>query len=350
MNDLLDKINDINIDLSEYEIEELNDIEKQNIKRRVKKKIYEGKKKSRRKIALVAVAIGTFILVSIPNPVMAALKDFVFDFRFGNDNGIESAESNNYIQAIEDEKFSNDKVDIKLNNVMVDSSMIALDYEVYFKDGRTELNKDLYYSIFGDTISLYDENGNVIYKDGTIGAINGVYDTFEVDSEDTKKGHYKVFFTSSEAKIPKIEKLNVKFNDIKLENSRNEEVLSEHLNWDCSFTLSEMFRNYKALEYKWKDTENIKVQKATSLPTGVVLKFTYTAKGHDSVNDILNMNLVTEDGIKVNTTGANVEDSPGGEQYKIIFNGISSFDDVDKFTLEIKNPDGSSIDKVEFTK
>lgn len=356
MNKILDEINDLKIDLSEYDVEELNDFEKQDIKKRVNMKLTKNKNGGKRKIAIIAASIGICMLIGFSSPAMANIKSFVFGILGGEGSGIENAESNGYIQNIDDVIFADDKLDIRLTNVMVDSSKIALDYEIKFKDDSIKLDdkidkeKDLGYGVSIANISLYDENGNIIYKDGITGIVDGNYSKFEVNSEDNKKGHYKVIFYSQEAGIPKIDKLNIEFNEFKFSNNKNEVILNENLNWACNVNLNEKFKTYKTLEYMWTDSENIKVNKAISLPTGINLKFIYSAKGHDPINDIMEINLVTEDGVKIKAAGSSVEDGREGDKYNISFNEITSFENAEKFTLEIKNPDGVTIDKVNFTK
>jgi len=304
------------------------------IRKDKKKKKYFLKRKG-----IVAVAVIIIIFVMTPD-ARAAISSFISKF---TNPGIVNAEMNNYIQPINDIATSTDKIDIKLNNIMVDSSKIILDYEVNFKADNIDLNKFEYYFSSGD-ISLWDENaGNPTLIGGGIGI-------FEKDGIDSKKGHYRVMYKSNEANIPKINKLNIKFKHIKISNPRDEIELDETFNWDSTVVLDDKFNNYKTIEYKWNNSENIKVYKAESLPTGMALEFLYSAKGREYMDDICNMKLLTEDGKEYSLSSASVDGNEMGDRYSVLFNGVTSFEDINKFTLEIKNPKLGTVDRIEFTK
>ena len=79
---------------------------------------------------IVAAAVIIIILGMTPS-VRATISDFISSFK---NPGIENAQLNNYIQPVNDISISTDKIDIKLNNIMVDSSKIILDYEIFLYD------------------------------------------------------------------------------------------------------------------------------------------------------------------------------------------------------------------------
>jgi len=315
----------------------------------------DNKKKNHfiKRKGIVAVAVVIIILGMTPS-VRAAINDFVSSFK---NPGIENAQMNNYIQPINDMSVATDKVDIKLNNIMVDKSKIILDYEMNFKGDDINLNLSEN-NLFYWNMSLCDENGNELYRqvyeeDENIKTENvnssiftGGEQKFEKDSIDSKKGHYRVMVTSNEATIPKISKLNIKINKIKIEQLKIDELL----NWNSTVVLDDKFNNYKTIEYKWNNSENIKVYKAESVPTGISMEFLNSAKGRDAMDDVSNMKLLTESGEEYSLSGASVEENGDVDRYRMMFNGITSFQDVDKFTLEIKNPKLGTVDRVEFTK
>jgi len=326
--------------------------------------IRKDKKKKKHFIkrkGIVAAAAVIIIILGMTPSVRATINDFISNLK---NPGIENAQLNNYIQPINDMSVSTDKVDIKLNNIMVDKSKIILDYEMNFKGDDIDLNLSENYSFYWN-MSLCDEEGNELYRQGyelyrqgyeedeniktenvKPAIFTGGEEKFEKDDVDSKKGHYRVMFTSNGADIPKISKLNIKINKIKIEQLKIDELL----NWDSTVVLDDKFNNYKTIDYKWNNSDNIKVYKAESIPTGIAMEFLYSAKGRDVMDDVCNMKLLTESGEEYSLSSTSVKENGEGDRYSIVFNGITSFQDINKFTLEIKNPKLGTVDRVEFTK
>lgn len=312
-------------------------------------KSYNKKTKSKkRKYYLTAASLALATTIGLSNPVRAAIEQFVFSFK---NPGIESAVKNDYVQKISDTEVSSDKFNMKLNNVLVDSGHIALDFEIKIKDNSI-LPKNLDHLYIYNDLSLYNENGDIIMKDGVINSFSG--EDFILDASNIENNilNLKILFTSNPAEIPTIDTLKINIEKIVFRDIQNDTVLlSQDLNFDTSIKLDDKFKNPTNISYSFNnDNPNIKVHKATALPTGMSLDFDYLPFGHQE--NILNKTTLVDENNKVyKLSSASEETLPGGGvNLKIVFDGITSFDNADKFTLEIENPDGSTVDKVEFNR
>lgn len=340
-----------NLKSEEYEIPTSVSIKIENAFDKIRKEDKSNGIHNKKKWIVAAAGVLILTSVCMTPQVGKAINEFIFHF---SNPGIENAKSNNYVQYIDDKSISTDKVDIKLSNIIADSSKIILDYEMNFKGEDVNLNLDEKYLMYSD-FSISDEKGNSVERSSNIengGAriafdeINGIEEKFEKDNMDSKKGHYRIMLTSNYANIPKISKLNIKFNKLVIEQLD----IDENLNWETNIILDEKFCDSKKINYKWKDSEKIKVNKEETLPTGTVIEFIYYIKDKELLSGGFKMKLKTEDGKEYHMSGANLETNADGYNYHILFDGLTSFDNVNKFTLEFEKNNSVSIDKVEFTK
>lgn len=300
-----------------------------------------------RKYVATAAGLAIVAIIGITTPVRATIEQLIFSFK---NPGIENAVKNNYIQNISDREISTDKFDMKLKNVLVDPSHIALDFEIVLKDSsiislRNFKNIDVYSSI-----SLYNENSNVIKKDGEVGPIGSLEYIVDHSNLDNKILGLKVLFGSSTATIPNISKLNINIEDLTFRSVIADKIVSStDLNWNISVDLDSKFTNYNTIDYSFvNDCPNIVVNKVKALPTGMFIDFDYLVPGHNE-NIMLHTKLIDENGKEYRITSFSMEGlGNGGDNLKGVFEGLTSFDSSDSFTLEIENPDGITIDKVHF--
>ena len=319
-----------------------NDLKCVNLKSHTKKH-----KSKKRKYYLTAASLALATTIGLSNPVRAAIEQFVFSFR---NPGIESDVKNDYVQKISDTEISSDKFNMKLNNVLVDSGHIALDFEIKIKDNSI-VPEDIDQFNAAIDMDLYNENGDIISKEGIPGYVLGMYSTMDKSNIENNLLGLKVLFTSNSAQIPNINVLKINIKNVIFRHLVDTVILSQDLNFDTSIKLDDKFKNPTNISYSFNnENPNIKVHKATSLPTGMSLEFDYFPFGHYE-NIIHKTTLVDENNKKYTLSSASEETLPGGGvALKIVFDGLTSFDNANKFTLEIENPDGSTVDKVEFNR
>ncbi|EGT3616990.1 DUF4179 domain-containing protein [Clostridium perfringens] len=302
---------------------------------------------NKRKYASIAAGISLVALLGLSSPVRATINKIFF-----NNPGIESAINNNYIQEISNKEIVTDDFNMKLNNVLVDSSHIILEFELDIRNAKTlfklDSEKDNVYS----DIALYTGDGEVICEDGYVGMIGSNVYTFDDSKISEGKLYLRTLFESTEGKIPKMDHIKIKFKSLKFRNSTTDKLIySSELNWDLNVNLDNKFTQVNEIQYSFEnESPNIVIHDAKAIPTGLFLNFDYLVPGHDE-NILLAMRVIDENGKEYRMNGANMESlENGGDRLSGTFDGISSFDNVEKFTLEIKNPDGKTIDKVSFFK
>ncbi|MDS0524867.1 hypothetical protein NNC19_04185 [Clostridium sp. SHJSY1] len=126
--------------------------------------------------------------------------------------------------------------------------------------------------------------------------------------------------------------------------------IDEDLNWETNIILDEKFSNSTKINYKWKDSEKIKVNNEETLPTGTIVEFFYYIKDKELLSGGYKIKLKTEEGKEYYMSGANLETNNDGYNYHILFDGLTTFENVNKFTLEFENNNSGAIDSVEFSK
>lgn len=194
----------------------------------------------------LAAALILAVLISFTPPAKATIKNIIFSFQ---SKGIENAIENNYIQSITNEKLSTNKFDISLKNVLVDSANIALDFEILLKDNLPSLikstdNLDIY-----SNISLYDENGKVVFKDGIFGPISGGSTSINRDNLDNNTLNFKVLLDSNKAKIPSIKKLNINAESLVFRDLNKDKIIfKSEFKWNPSIELDKKFYDSKPIK------------------------------------------------------------------------------------------------------
>lgn len=312
----------------------------------MKSKERKGKSNKRK---YIAVAVGLIIttLIGLSSPVRATINKLFF-----NNPGIESAINNNYIQEVSNEGIVTDDFNMKLNNVLVDSSHIILEFELDVKNAKNLLKLDSEKTDVYNDISLYTGDGEIISEDGQKGAIGSAEYTFDNSKASEGKLYLRTLFESTEGKIPKMDELKIKFNNVNFRNLTTDNLIySSELNWNLTVNLDDKFTQVNEIQYSFEnESPNIVIHEAKAIPTGLFLNFDYLVPGHDE-NILWAMKVIDENGKEYRMNGANMESlENGGDRLSGTFDGISSFDNVEKFTLEIKNPDGKTIDKLNFSK
>lgn len=295
---------------------------------------------------LTAAGLLIAVLISFSSPVKAALENLIFSF---NNSGIENAVGNDYIQKISDTAISTDKFDISLENVLVDPYNIALDFKLLLKD-TSILPKEFDSKSITTTISLSDENNTTISKYGDPGVFG--YLAYDIDYSNLNNNilGVKVLFKSTDVELQDFSQLNITVQDINFNTIKGSTIFTQPLNWDLNINLDDKFVQSKSIDYTTSNSSsNINIKKVTSYPTGMFIDLDYLAPGHDE-NLLSHMKLIDENGAKYKISNASIGQlENGADTISGIFEGLTSFDNVSTFALEIENPDGLTIDRVEFT-
>ena len=149
---IYDMLNDIEVDLSEYDREDFNDIEKMKIKKKFRKSI--GKKNSsfsyKRNISVASIAILSLVIVSItPAGTYASkiISDLVFDIKSALRIDVDDG---NYIKVI-NQSITKEDITLRLNEAVLNDgeliiSMTTKSKEKIPQDTRIggNLNQKLY--------------------------------------------------------------------------------------------------------------------------------------------------------------------------------------------------------------
>lgn len=305
----------------------------------------KGRKKNKhmKKTYIAAAGLALAVMIGTSTPVKAIVEKFIFNFY---NAGVEEAAKQDYVQHISDEKISTSKYDIELKNILVDRANIALAFELTIHD-KNLLENTKYMDA---NIELYDENGNLVHKDGIARAIGGTeYYIDYKDIENNKLG-LNVLYTSASAEIPKINGLKIIVKDIFFRNPYKDEAIevSTDLNWEMNVNLDGKFAENKEIPYKAvTESKNFEVNNAMALPTGMFIDINYFPHGHDE-NLMLKITLVDDKGNRYKSSGSARMNAltNGGDSYQSTFQGLSSFTCTDSFTIEIENPDGVTVDKI----
>ncbi|MGL5084410.1 MAG: hypothetical protein ACRC68_01590, partial [Clostridium sp.] len=128
-------------------------------------------------------------------------------------------------------------------------------------------------------------------------------------------------------------------------------IYDKDLNWSFEINVDDKFKEFPTVDYSYENNNsNIKINTVEALPTGLYLEYEYFPVGHYE-NIVGVSKLISEDGTKYSLGTANVGTGDNGQNIIFgVFKGISSFDNINKFTLEIPTPDKTQIDKIEFIK
>lgn len=353
--EILDNIDNLDINDIELPNIEITEIEKERARNNIKNTIKgrslnesspTNNNKSKYKKYIMSAILAIAILIGSSPNVRAEIKKMIFSF---NNPGVESAVDNGYVQSIEDVAMSNEDMDIKLENIMMDKSKIALDFQITFKD-EAILNKAIAYQ--RAQIELRDEYDNQLDGIFSDGRITGYEVILDKDPNNKNVATLKVLLSSNEANIPEMKRLKVNLLSIRLMGTDTETIYSKDLNWSFEINVADKFKESPTIEYSYENNNsNIKINKIEALPTGLYLEYEYLPVGHYE-NIVIFSKLVAEDGSVYNLDqGATMETGTNGQDVIFgVFNGISSFDNINKFTLEIPTPDKTQIDKIEFIK
>ena len=132
MDKFLDKLNDIEIDLSEYDEILLNDIEKKKMKKRIKSKIVNKNNKSNNLLKVVALIAVIMVSPVLINAVPATIKLISEKIETVRDNDIDLHEYKDIV----DQTATNGEYTVQLNEIMFDADALLVSTTIKKNEGE----------------------------------------------------------------------------------------------------------------------------------------------------------------------------------------------------------------------
>ena len=224
MKDIYELLNDLNIDESEFEEMEVNELEKANIKRSLKKEINKKKKRNswKKSIAAASIIVGLSVTTFVTYPAYAGNIPVIEDiFRFF-DNGKtdkENRQNKEHGLYYDYKKFSNEINMTKESN----GTKITINDAVF--DGKT---LTLTY-----TIESEQDLGNVDISMPRIKGMEAIGGTGKTSKIDTNK--YVGILTVSNIEDKKLDVAHINWDIDRIKNPENQNVING--DWKFAFSL-----------------------------------------------------------------------------------------------------------------
>lgn len=300
---------------------------------REKERLAKSKKnRLRKRFSAVAAVLLLIIGISSYKPVFAAVKGFLFGV---GDKGLQRAVDNNYMQKLSNIYTEADSIRIEATDIVVDSSKMAINLKLNFKDTSIIKNKDNIMFAF----NLKDENGNIIIDDGG-GIVNGLMQQPNLSRKESGEATVSIVMDSPEGKIPKSKSLLLEVRRIYLE--KNNE-LEKRINgsWALNIPVESKFVDGKTIKYNpIENNSKLEIISAEAFPTGLIVKFTAKNNGNDE-NIINRAVLIDKNNKEYRISGsASMENLPESKDLVIMNFDATSFDNLDELKLKIENLDG----------
>jgi hypothetical protein len=253
------------------------------------------------KIAVAAITLVIIGGITFGNTAIAAIKNSLFN----NDDGVQNAVDNGYIQNVDNCIMKDNGVEIKVNNVLRDSKRVALSLSLKFDD--QDVIKYFKYIKLQLTIkndageeiplasnfsySLDKETGDLVYDD-VLDSINQVGNK-DFDADNLKntnnitleiKKIELVVDSSADIDPEKLQKVD---EDTKKQLEEAGVKLYKIIDgtWKTNITLDDKFKDSIPIEYKAsQNNDYINIISAQMLPTGMDVTFNYKNQG-DSLSE-----------------------------------------------------------------
>lgn len=299
-------------------------------------KIREPKKKNNSKrILKIAIVFAAILSISFAKPVSANLKKI---FLNPDNKGIEKAIENNYIQKISEKSFKTSDFNLNLDKVLVDSTNIMLTYKLSFEDKSKISKLDLENLTFSSDVTLKIDNKPVDIS----------FTQYSVENSNNNTLILSAIFRTS--KLNKAKNLSINLGGLKLSTSDKDKCLYySDSSFNSNIKLDDKFSSKEDIKYKVKSSsKNIIVNEVTATKTGLFVDLEYLALGHDE-NLLENIKLLSNSKEYKSSFGE-IGSKDNKDTVKITFSSPTSFDNLESFKIEIKNPDGISKDTVELSK
>lgn len=298
-----------------------------------------NKSKSFKKPLIAAMSgICIFSLIAFSSPVMAAINSFFSDI------GIKKATNNGYVQTLPESAVKDNGVAINVDDIVADKTKIAISFTLNFEDA-SKLKK---INDIGLGLNIKDDKGRYLIEDLEEGPytllLSGT--NWNTDTSNKDKGEIKYYFlmNSTEGNLGDINELAINIDSINLyeeEKGKSEEEISG--NWDFSVALDDKFTNKEEIKFKAENESDIlEIVSAEMLPTGMLVEFIVNAQVDENI--VGKVSMIDENKNEFdNFSVANMEDMPnGGAKISMIFD-VTTFDNVDKLKMIVKDINGKDI-------
>lgn len=289
---------------------------------------------------LIAAMTGVCILGSIAfsSPAIAAINSFFTDI------GIKKAVDNGYVQTLSEDAVKDNGVKIKVDDIVADKTKIAISFTLNF-DNVSKL-KNINDMMLG--LNIKDNNGQFLMENLEEGAYSQLTTGFEsnIDISQKDKGEIKYYYVlhSTKGNLDDINKLSINVDSINLYKEKKSNLKEEIIgNWKFSVKLDNKFTNKENVKFKAENKNDIiDVISSEMLSTGMNIKFIAKTPVDESI--INNVILTDENGNVYNSfNSANIEQLNSTETKISMIFDVTSFDDINKLKMSVKNINGEDI-------
>lgn len=295
--------------------------------------------KFNKKLITSLIAISVFSLIAINPKVLANISSFF------KDKGVQKAANNGYIQTLDNE-VKNNGVSIKTDDIVADKNKIAVSFTLKFDD----INKLKDVNDIQLGLNIKDNNDRVIFEHLQEGIhsplrIGSEWNT-DISNKDNGEIKYYLIMYSREGELSDIDKLFLRIDSISLYNesvkgrTKTSEISGD---WDFKLTLDENLKDKEEIKYiAENNNEIVKVDSVEVLPTGMLIKFNINATVDEN---IVNQVIITDENGNeyYKFSGASMEDIPGGGAKLSMMFDVTTFDNLDKLKMIVKDIQGKDI-------
>ncbi|MDD6794643.1 MAG: DUF4179 domain-containing protein [Clostridiaceae bacterium] len=330
MNNYLDKLNDIEIDLEDLEIEPLSDIEKKKYKNNVKKSLKKKHRKYFKNKSVVAAAIVGVLFMSplLSEAVSAGIE--VVSKSIESLTGITDNEYEDYKDVV-NQQINKDGYTVKLNEVMFDEDTVYISSTISRNDGK-EMDKfcDLQpYEILANGKRISHAGGT--YND-TNGSVCNQLIMYTLDKDINLSGDVNMQITYGKTQYE----------------SRDDFDIKKEGKWVFNFKTNtdKMKNNIKTIDIAKKveidHNNSINIDKVIVSPVGVRIKATIKGDSLEEIEQGSNYSFKVVDDLNNNIEldGTELENMTDYiARYKLVNK------DASKLTITpVINKDGQSIE------
>lgn len=256
--------------LSEYNIENMN--VPLSYTQTIKQTLYKKKNNTVKKYKFATSTIALILIIG--SITTYAFTKMISLNEFGlNDNGINKALNNGYLQKIEMNPIIQNDTSVKIEYLVMDDIDLDIIMNIEFKEDISQ-----YQGFNIPNLLITDEKNNQLFMDTEEREHEKSFATsmgWKVIEKDGKNIRQLLFLKSNN--FPKSEILKLKFNEIILYNVNNGKPFTKKVEgeWEIEIQVKKEFSERKSVKYKVQNKDNgiIEIQKAQLLNTGFWLKF-----------------------------------------------------------------------------
>lgn len=318
------------------------------------------------KIAAAVVAATIIVGIAFGNTAIAAIKNSLFS----NDNGVQKAVDNGYVQNVDNNLMKSNGVEIKVSNILKDSKRAALSLKLKFTDKdslKYFKNMKLSFSIKTDdgkeiplsedySYSIDKEKGELVFND-----ILNIMDGFgDENTVSASKGFKNVNnFNLQISKIELFADASAPIDSKTLPNLDNDtkDQLEEagvklykviDGTWRANIKLDDKFMDIKPIVFIASEKNAfVNIVSAEMLPTGMDITFNFNNQvkplSQDALKDIDNITLVDGKGTVYKPTERIVQTSNDDNKTNVTKTfSVTAFDKISNLKMLVKDLNGNT--------